>query len=34
MFKEQKHILVIVESIDVNDSSASKGRVALIKKPF
>ncbi len=31
MFKKQKHILVIVESIDVNDSSASKGRVALIR---
>lgn len=26
-----KHILIIVDSIDVNDSSASKGRVALIK---
>lgn len=31
MFKEQKHVLVIVESIDVNNSSASKGRVALIQ---
>lgn len=31
MATKQKHILVIVESIDVNDSSASKGRVSLIK---
>jgi len=31
MIKEKLKILVVVDSIDVNDSSASKGRVALIK---
>lgn len=31
MIKKKLKILVVVDSIDVNDSSASKGRVALIK---
>src|SRR5690606_4367883 len=31
MIKEALKLLVVVDSIDVNDSSGSKGRVALIK---
>ena len=27
---KKEHIIIVSESIDVNDSSASKGRVALI----
>lgn len=30
-FQNQKSVLVITESIDINDSSGTKGRVALIK---
>ena len=30
MVKEAKKILVVIESLDVNDSSGTKGRVALL----
>lgn len=34
LFNSMKKILVIVESLDINDSSGTKGRISLIKNLF